>query len=184
MIDQFTKDQVNNRTDEYGGSLENRCRFVLEVAEAVIDEIGAGRVGMRLSPYSDFNEAGDSDPDRLGLYLANAFSKLDLVYLHVIEPRSVGADVIEGCPEGQLLPMRKAFKNTFIVAGGFDRTTGNEVVAEGGTDLVAYGRMFLANPDLPKRFRLDAPLNKYDRSTFYTSDPVVGYNDYPFLEQA
>ncbi|KAL1534919.1 12-oxophytodienoate reductase 1 [Salvia divinorum] len=184
LIEQFMKDQVNNRTDEYGGSLENRCRFALEVAEAMIEEIGAKRVGMRLSPYSDFNEAGDSDPDRLGLYMANALSKLDLVYLHVIEPRAVGATVIEGCAEDQLLPMRKAFKNTFIAAGGYNRTTGSAAVAGDGADLVAYGRLFLANPDLPTRYRLDAPLNKYDRNTFYTSDPVVGYTDYPFLQQA
>ncbi|KAG6406375.1 hypothetical protein SASPL_133975 [Salvia splendens] len=184
VIEQFMKDQVNNRKDEYGGSLENRCRFALEVAEAVIDEIGAKRVGMRLSPYSDFNEAGDSDPDGLGLYMANALRKLDLVYLHVIEPRAVGSTVIEGCAEDQLLPMRKAFKNTFIAAGGFNRTTGSAAVAGDGADLVAFGRLFLANPDLPKRYRLDAPLNKYDRNTFYTSDPVVGYTDYPFLQQA
>ncbi|KAG6406378.1 hypothetical protein SASPL_133978 [Salvia splendens] len=184
LIEQFMKDQVNDRTDKYGGSLENRCRFALEVVEALIHEIGAERVGMRLSPYSDFNEAGDSDPDRLGLYMANALSKLDLVYLHAIEPRAVGSTVIEGCADGQLLPMRKAFKNTFITAGGFDRTTGSEVVAGDSADLVAYGRLFLANPDLPTRYRLGAPLNKYDRSTFYTSDPVVGYTDYPFLKQA
>ncbi|KAL1534918.1 12-oxophytodienoate reductase 1 [Salvia divinorum] len=184
LIEQFMKDQVNDRTDEYGGSLENRCRFALEVTEAMIKEIGAKRVGMRLSPYSDFNEAGDSDPDRLGLYMANALSKLDIVYLHVIEPRVVGSTVIEGCADDQLLPMRKVFKNTFITAGGFNRTTGSRAVAEDGADLVAYGRLFLANPDLPTRYRLDAPLNAYDRSTFYTSDPVVGYTDYPFLQQA
>ncbi|KAG6408718.1 hypothetical protein SASPL_131739 [Salvia splendens] len=158
LIEQFMKDQVNDRTDEFGGTLENRCCFALEVAEAMIDEIGAERVGMRLSPYSDFNEAGDSDPGRLCLYMANALSKLDLVYLQVIEPRAVGPMVIEG-------------------------TTGNEVVGD-GANLVAHGRLFLGNPDLPTRFRLDAPLNKYDRNTFYTFDPVVGYTDYPFLQQA
>nr|WCQ76796.1 OPR3-2 [Salvia miltiorrhiza] len=184
LLEQFMKDQVNDRTDEYGGSLENRCRFALEVAAAVSDEIGSHRVGMRLSPYTDFNEAVDSDPDGLGLYMANALSKLDLVYLHVIEPRAVGSTEIEGCAEDQLLPMRKAFSNTFISAGGFDRAKGNCAVDHDAADLVAYGRLFLANPDLPERYRLDAPLNKYDRNTFYTSHPVIGYTDYPFLQQA
>nr|WCQ76798.1 OPR3-4 [Salvia miltiorrhiza] len=183
LLEQFMKDQVNDRTDEYGGSLEKRCRFALEVAAAVSDEIGSHRVGMRLSPYTDFNEAVDSDPDGLGLYMANALSKLDLVYLHVIEPRGEGATASEGCGEDQLLPMRKAFSNTFIVADGFDRTKGNCAVDDDAADLVAYGRLFLANPDLPERYRLDAPLNKYDRNTFYTSHPVVGYTDYPFLQQ-
>ncbi|KAL6952868.1 12-oxophytodienoate reductase 1 [Sarracenia purpurea var. burkii] len=86
------------------------------------------------------------------------------------------------CPEESLLPMRKAFKGTFISAGGYDREDGNQAVAQKHTDLVAYGRLFLANPDLPRRFELDAPLNEYNRETFYTPDPVIGYTDYPFLE--
>ena len=94
--------------------------------------------------------------------------------------------IVEGrrqIPHG-LLPFRKAFNGTFITAGGYDREEGNKVLGEGYTDLIAYGRLFLANPDLPKRFELDAPLNKYDRSTFYTQDPIVGYTDYPFLEDS
>lgn len=186
LIEQFMKDQVNDRTDEYGGSLENRCRFALEVVEAVAGEIGPNRVGIRLSPYTDFNEAVDSDPATLGLYMANALNKLEILYLHVIEPRIVhGSMVLEDDQvHHSLLPMRKAFKNTFIAAGGYDRAKGNRAVAENCTDLVAFGRLFLANPDLPKRYELDAPLNKYDRNTFYTSDPVVGYTDYPFLGDA
>ncbi|KAL0364985.1 UNVERIFIED_CONTAM: putative 12-oxophytodienoate reductase 11 [Sesamum angustifolium] len=119
LIEQFLKDQVNDRTDEYGGSLENRCRFALEIVEALAKEIGSHRVGIRLSPYSDFMEAIDSDPDALGLYMANALNKCNIQYLHMIEPRVVGARVLQG-PEDEiphrLLPMRKAFKKQGAIA--------------------------------------------------------------------
>ncbi|KAK1263539.1 12-oxophytodienoate reductase 1 [Acorus gramineus] len=181
LIEQFMKDSVNDRTDEYGGSIENRCRFAREVVEAVIDEIGHERVGMRLSPYSDYMECYDSNPNDLGMYMARTLSKYKLVHLHVVEPRMV---VVEGRMKIQhsLRPMREAFGGTFIAAGGYNREEGNKVVKEGYTNLVAFGRLFLANPDLPRRFESDAPLNKYDRKTFYIPDPVIGYTDYPFLD--
>ncbi|GLU06702.1 hypothetical protein SLE2022_237060 [Rubroshorea leprosula] len=181
LIDQFLKDQVNDRTDQYGGSLENRCRFALEIVEAVVNEVGADKVGIRLSPFAAYSEAGDSNPKALGLYMAEALNKYGIVYCHMVEPRmqTIGEKVES--PDS-LLPMRKAFKGTFIAAGGYDREDGNKAVAENHADLVAYGRIFLANPDLPRRFELNAPLNKYNRETFYTLDPVVGYTDYPFLE--
>ncbi|KAL6297296.1 hypothetical protein ACE6H2_005438 [Prunus campanulata] len=181
LIDQFMKDQVNDRTDEYGGSLENRCRFALEIVEAVANEIGADKVGIRLSPFADYNDSGDLNPKALGLYMAKSLNKYRILYCHVVEPRMKTAGDKSETPDS-LLPMREAFKGTFIAAGGFDREDGNNAVAEGRADLVAYGRLFLANPDLPKRFELNAPLNKYNRETFYTSDPVIGYTDYPFLE--
>ncbi|XP_074308450.1 putative 12-oxophytodienoate reductase 11 [Silene latifolia] len=181
LIDQFMKDQVNDRTDEYGGSLENRCRFALEVVEAVVNEVGADRVGFRISPYANYMESGDSNPEALALYMAKSLSNRGILYCHAVEPRMVTFVKKSECPHN-LLPMRKAFNGTFIVAGGYDRQEGNRVIAEGYTDLVAYGRVFLANPDLPRRFELDAPLNKYNRETFYIPDPVVGYTDYPFLE--
>lgn len=177
------KDNINDRTDEYGGSLQNRCRFALEVVEAVVDEIGAGRVGMRLSPFGDFMESGDSDPEGLALYMAGSLNKFGILYCHVVEPNMEVVDGRHQIPHVHL-SMRKAFKGTFILSGGFDREEGNKVIKEGYADLVAYGRSFLANPDLPRRFEFNAPLNKYDRSTFYTSDPVVGYVDYPFLESS
>lgn len=175
------KDQVNDRTDKYGVSLENRCRFPLEIVEAVVDEIGADRVGIRLSPYADYMEAGDSNPEALGLYMANALSKFGILYLHVIEPRMITIGDKYETPHS-LLPMRKAFNGTFIVAGGYNKEDGNKAIADNYTDLVAYGRLFLANPDLPRRFQINAPLNKYDRNTFYIPDPVIGYTDYPFFE--
>ncbi|XP_040369698.1 12-oxophytodienoate reductase 2 isoform X3 [Rosa chinensis] len=181
LIDQFMKDQVNDRTDQYGGSLENRRRFALEIIEAVVNEIGADKVGIRLSPFADYMESGDSNPEALGLYMVQSLNKYGILYCHVIEPRMKEAGV-KSESAGSLLPMREAFSGTFMANGGFDREDGNNAVAEGRVDVIAYGRWFLSNPDLPKRFELNAPLNKYDRSTFYTSDPVVGYTDYPFLE--
>ncbi|KAI3765583.1 hypothetical protein L2E82_15621 [Cichorium intybus] len=184
LIEQFMKDQVNDRTDQYGGSLQNRCRFALEIVEAVVNEIGPDRVGIRLSPFAEYMEAADSNPEALGLYMAESLNQYKIAYCHMIEPRmkkSVGEKI--ECPH-TLVPMRKAFDGTFISAGGFDMDDGNSAVAENRTDLVAYGRLFLANPDLPKRFALKAPLNKYNRETFYTLDPVIGYTDYPFLETA
>jgi len=177
------KDSANDRTDEYGGSLENRCRFALEVVSAVADEIGADRVGIRLSPFADYVDSYDSNPEALGLYMVESLNKFNILYVHMVEPRMSIVDGRRQIPH-RLLPMRKAFKGTFIAAGGYDREEGNKVVDEGYTDLVAYGRVFLANPDLPKRFELDAPLNKYNWYTFYTQDPVVGYTDYPFLDSS
>ncbi|KAI9103678.1 hypothetical protein K1719_023301 [Acacia pycnantha] len=181
LLDQFMKDQVNDRTDEYGGSLENRCRFPLEVVKAVSDEIGPERVGIRLSPFANYCESGDSNPKELGLYMANALNKYGILYCHMVEPRMKTVEERVESPHS-LVPMRKAFNGTFIVAGAYDRREGNNAVVENRADLVAFGRWFLANPDLPKRFELDAPLNKYNRETFYVSDPVVGYTDYPFLD--
>ncbi|KAM7515325.1 hypothetical protein LguiA_004908 [Lonicera macranthoides] len=183
LIDQFMKNQVNDRTDKYGGSLENRCRFALEIVEAVSNEIGPDRVGIRLSPFANYMESGDSDPEALGLYMSKSLNKYNILYCHMVEPRMKTVGEKSECPHS-LVPMRKAFKGTFISAGGFDREDGNKAVAEKRTDLVAYGRLFLANPDLPKRFELNAPLNKYNRDTFYVPEPVIGYTDYPFLETA
>ncbi|CAI0396812.1 unnamed protein product [Linum tenue] len=181
LIDQFLKDQVNDRTDQYGGSLENRCRFALEIVEAISNEIGADRVGIRLSPFANYGECGDSNPEALGLYMAESLNKYGIAYCHMVEPRmKTVAEKVE-TPQS-LLPMRQAFKGTFVAAGGFGREDGNKAVEEDRADLVAYGRLFLANPDLPRRFELNAPLNKYNRDTFYISDPVIGYTDYPFLD--
>ncbi|XP_052202708.1 putative 12-oxophytodienoate reductase 11 [Diospyros lotus] len=181
LIEQFLKDQVNDRNDQYGGSLENRCRFALDIVEAVTNEIGVDKVGIRLSPFAHFMEAGDSNPNALGLYMVEALNKYGILYCHMVEPRmKIVGEITE--TQDSLVPIRKAFNGTFMVAGGFNREEGNKAVAQNHTDLVAYGRWFLANPDLPRRFEINAPLNKYNRETFYTSDPVIGYTDYPFLE--
>ncbi|GMP78992.1 hypothetical protein CsSME_00034714 [Camellia sinensis var. sinensis] len=182
LVDQFLKDQINDRTDKYGGSLENRCRFALDIVEAIVNEIGADKVGIRLSPFANYMESGDSNPKALGLFMAESLNKYGILYCHMVEPRMKTVGEKFECPD-KLLPMRKAFKGTFIAAGGYDREEGMRAVAENHADLVTYGRLFLANPDLPRRFELNAPLNKYNRETFYIPDPVVGYVDYPFLEE-
>ncbi|CDP10745.1 unnamed protein product [Coffea canephora] len=181
LIEQFMKDEANDRTDEYGGSMENRCRFALEIVEAVSNAIGPLRVGIRLSPFTYFNDSADSNPNALGLYMAEALNKYGILYLHMVDPKLRFNPNFKR-HDGSLLPMRKAFKGTFLAAGGYLREDGNEAIAENGADLIAYGRWFLSNPDLPRRFELNAPLTKYDSSTFYISDPVIGYTDYPFLE--
>ncbi|KAF8411935.1 hypothetical protein HHK36_004493 [Tetracentron sinense] len=123
-------------------------------------------------------ESADSNPEALGLYMVESINKYKILYCQMVEPRM--KTVREKCESPHsLLPMRNAFNGTFMVAGGYGREDGNKAVAKNYTDLVAYGRLFLANPDLPRRFELGAPLNK---ETFYTPDPVLGYTDYPFLE--
>nr|WBW02130.1 isopiperitenone reductase [Schizonepeta tenuifolia] len=195
LLDQFMKDGINDRTDEYGGSLQNRCRFIVQVVEAVVFAIGPDRVGVRISPAIDHLDAMDSDPRSLGLAVIERLNKLQLdcgsklAYLHVTQPRYTAYGQTEsGRPgsedeEAQLLrTWRKAYQGTFICSGGFTRELGIEAVAAGDADLVAYGRLFISNPDLVVRLKQNTPLNKYVRATFYTHDPVVGYTDYPFLK--
>ncbi|XP_047083968.1 12-oxophytodienoate reductase 1-like [Lolium rigidum] len=182
LLEQFMKDSANDRTDMYGGSLENRCRFVVELVDSLVHEVGAHRLGIRLSPFVDYMDCVDSNPEGLAAYLVEQLNKHQgFLYCHMVEPRMAIVDGRRQIPHG-LLPFKKAFNGTFIAAGGYDREEGNKVVSDGYVDLVAYGRIFLANPDLPRRFELGAPLNEYDRSTFYTQDPVIGYTDYPFLD--
>lgn len=197
LIDQFLKDGINDRTDEYGGSIANRCRFLMEVILAVAGAIGADRVGVRISPAIDHLDATDSDPLRLGLAVIERLNKLQLdlgsklAYLHVTQPRYTAYGQTEsGRPgsedeEARLIrTLRKAYQGTFISSGGFTRELGLQAVAQGDADLVSYGRLFISNPDLVQRLKINAPLTKYIRKTFYTHDPVVGYTDYPFLGEA
>ncbi|KAF5840124.1 hypothetical protein DUNSADRAFT_17725 [Dunaliella salina] len=184
LIDQFTKDSVNKRTDEYGGSIENRCRFALEVVTAVAEEIGAERVGIRLSPFSTFNDATDTTPYSTIIYLVEQLNARfpNMAYLHMVEPRVDGVESKEP-GDKSLTPFRKIWKGPMISAGGHTKETGAAAVAKGDADLVAYGRIWIANPDLPLRFQKGADLNPYDRNTFY-SQGKEGYLDYPFLEEA
>lgn len=191
LIDQFLKDGINDRADEYGGDAGNRCRFLREVVEAAAGAIGAGRVGVRVSPAIDHMDATDSDPLGLGLAVVGALNGFGLAYLHVTQPRYTAYGQTEGGAAGSpeeesrlIRAWRRAYKGTFIASGGFTRELGEEAVADGDADLVSYGRLFISNPDLVDRFRVGAPLNKYVRATFYTQDPVVGYTDYPSLAAA
>lgn len=183
LIEQFLKSSVNDRTDKYGGSMENRLRFLLEVVEAAAEEIGADRVGVRISPFTDYADSEDADGAALGVAIAEALNKFGLLYLHCVEPRVALTDTHFIKTDKSLWPVRKAFKGSFLSAGGFNRAEANDAIRTGRADVVVFGRHFLANPDLPKRLALCAPFNKYDRSTFYTQDPVVGYTDYPFLDE-
>jgi len=180
LLDQFLRDGSNQRTDAYGGSIENRARFPLEVTRAVVGVWGAERVGYRVLPQS-FPYAGmtDSTPVETFSYLARELSRLGLGYLHVTEAVS-GKDVPSA--ERRITPLlRKVFQGALIVNGGYDAQAGEAALARGEADLVAYGVPFLANPDLPERFRREAPLNPPDFTTFFSGEEK-GYTDYPALQ--
>uniref|UniRef100_A0A1D1XRD7 12-oxophytodienoate reductase 7 n=1 Tax=Anthurium amnicola TaxID=1678845 RepID=A0A1D1XRD7_9ARAE len=189
LIDQFLKDGVNDRSDEYGGPLPNRCRFLVEVTRAVCAAVGPSRVGVRVSPAIDHLDASDSDPLALGLAIVGRLNALQrdsgerLAYLHVTRPRYTRTAAADDEEEGELLmrAWRDAYDGTFVCSGGHTGASGTEAVANGDADLVAYGRLFISNPDLVRRFMTGAALNRYVRATFYTHDPVVGYTDYPSL---
>lgn len=182
LLDQFLQDNSNQRQDEYGGSIENRARLLKEVTQAVVEVWDKRRVGVRLSPSSTFNDMHDSHPKAIFSYVAQALNKFDLAYLHVVEPRIQGNITIadDGTGLGARF-FRSIFQGSIITAGGYTRETGEAVLQDNHADFVAYGRLFLANPDLPKRFALSSALNPYDRNTFYSSGEH-GYTDYPTLE--
>lgn len=185
LIDQFLQDRTNRRTDRYGGSVENRARFLLEIVDAVVDVWGADRVGVRLSPYGTFNDMGDSAPLDLFTYVIGALSERGIAYLHLIEPRAS-----EASSTGEINPIapdaaaifRARFAGPVIGAGGFTPASAADAVTRGAADAVAFGRAFIANPDLPDRIRRGAGLNPHDRATFYGGD-ARGYVDYPRLDQ-
>jgi len=181
LVDQFLQDGTNRRGDRYGGPPENRARFLLEVTEAVIGVWGAGRVGVRLSPASTFNGMSDTDPARTFGYAAWELDRFDLAYLHVVEPRDPKLYLVGGEPTSATGHLRAAFTGTLVTAQNYTFERGNEALARGDADLVAFGRPFLANPDLPRRFALGAPLNEPDHATFYGGG-ARGYTDYPALE--
>ncbi|ESQ36893.1 hypothetical protein EUTSA_v10002563mg [Eutrema salsugineum] len=194
LIDQFLKNGINDRTDQYGGSIANRCRFLIAVVKGVISAIGASKVGVRISPAIDHLDATDSDPLTLGLAVVDLLNKLQdengskLAYLHVTQPRYHAYGQTESGRQGSdeeeaklMKSLRMAYNGTFMSSGGFNKELGMQAVQQGDADLVSFGRLFIANPDLVSRFKGDAKLNKYDRKTFYTQDPIVGYTDYSFL---
>ena len=185
LLDQFLQDRTNHRTDQYGGSIENRARLTLEVADAAISVFGADRVGIRLSPYGTFSDMGDSDPVALFSHVIGKLSERNLAYLHLIEPRASGAGGGDGndeaAPSTSAL-FRKTFHGPLISAGGYDRAMAQSAVEAGSADAVAFGRIFIANPDLPERLRRAAPLNAYNRATFYGGGEA-GYTDYPSLDE-
>ncbi len=178
LLDQFLRDGSNRRTDQYGGSLQNRARLPLEVAKAVADVFGADRVGYRISPHFQRYSMSDSNPHETFCYFAEELNKLKLGYLHMIE--RVGEPMLVA-PEARFASaVREIFKGTLILNGGYDAEKGNAAIQESEADLISYGSLFLANPDLPERFKRNAPLNAPDIATFYAGEEK-GYIDYPAL---
>jgi N-ethylmaleimide reductase len=178
LLEQFLNANVNRRTDGYGGSITHRNRFVLEVANATQSAIGAHRVGIRISPYGAANATGAfPEVEQQYLELTRELSRLGLVYLHLVDHSAMGAPPV---PDSLKLSIRKAFGGTLILSGGYDRRRAEADLDAGRGDLVAFGRPFIANPDLLTRLAQDAPTNPPDPSTFYTPDSK-GYTDYPSL---
>jgi N-ethylmaleimide reductase len=178
LLDQFLRDGSNQRTDAYGGSVANRIRLILEVTEAVADVWGADRVGVRISPLNAFNNMFDSNPGKTFGTLVTELAGFNLAYLHVVEED--GAP--ESGPRFDIGGLRNLWNGPYIVNGNYDYSRATKVIADGRADFVSFGRLFLANPDLPLRFARSAPLNVPDRGSFYGGDDR-GYIDYPFLEE-
>ena len=175
LLDQFLRDSTNKRSDNYGGSFENRTRLLMEVTKAVVAVAGSDKVGIRLSPANPFNDISDSDPQALFNYVVAELNQFNLAYLHVIE-----GDVGGKAQAFDFIALRKLFKNAYMANLGYDKVRGNTAIASGHADVIAYGVPFIANPDLVERFRTDAPLNEADANTFY-GGTEKGYIDYPFL---
>ena len=179
LLDQFARDGSNHRTDAYGGSIENRARLMIEVATAVADEVGAGRTGIRISPVSPANGVSDSNPQPLFNHIVEQLDALNLAYLHVVEGATGGP---RDAAPFDFDALRQRFRNTYLANNGYDLDLATSAVAAGKADLVAFGRPFIANPDLVARLKTGAPLAQADQATFYGGG-VAGYTDYPTLEK-
>lgn len=178
LLDQFLRDGTNQRTDAYGGSVENRARLLLEVTQAVTEVWGAARVGVRLSPLSAFNDIKDSDPLKLFSYVVAQLNQFGLLYLHLVEGSTGGPREVENGFDLQIL--RRLFKGIYMANNGYDRELAIKARHEGLADLIAFGRPFISNPDLVERMRVGAELNALDAATMYGGD-AKGYIDYPTL---
>ena len=181
LLEQFLQTRSNNRNDMYGGSIENRCRLVLQVIDAVCAVWGSGRVGIRLSPYGRIHDSGETDPIPLYTKLVQELNTRNLAYLHLVEPRSSGAahqdvDHLDVPEVGTIF--RPHWRNTLIVAGNFNGETAEKIIENNCADAVAFGRLFISNPDLVTRLKENLPLAPYNRSTFYQGNKQ-GYIDYP-----
>jgi N-ethylmaleimide reductase len=176
LIDQFLRDQTNRRADSYGGSIENRSRFLIEVVDAVSAAVGAERTGVRISPQNTQNDIADSDPQALFNYVSERLSGKGLAYLHIIEGDTSGLPV----PPFDYKNLKRLFGGLVIANNGFDKPHANKAIANRRADLIAFGKPFIANPDLVIRLFLDAPLLPVNRETLYGGSEQ-GYTDYPIL---
>ena len=184
LLDQFLKSGSNQRTDDYGGSLKNRARLLLEVTRAVVDAVGSGRTGIRLSPVTTANDAFDADPQPLFEYVVKQLAKLNLAFIHIIEGATGGAREVADRPF-DYAALKAAYRaaggqGAWMVNNGYDKAMAEQAVASGSADLIAFGRPFIANPDLVTRLRRNAPLNTPDPTTFYGGG-AKGYTDYETL---
>jgi N-ethylmaleimide reductase len=181
LLDQFLKTKTNKRDDQYGGSVENRARLLLEVLEAVTNAWDGAHVGLRLSPFSPANDVSDDNPQETFEYVVKELNKFGLAYLHMVEGATGGSRELD---EGESLEtLRKLFDGIYMGNNGYDRALAIKMVDDGKAELIAFGRPYIANPDLAKRLERDAPLNKGDSDTYYGGGSK-GYIDYPFLEEA
>jgi N-ethylmaleimide reductase len=180
LLDQFAKDGANKRTDAYGGGIENRARLMLEVAKAVTSEVGHERTGIRISPVTPSNDISDSNPQALFDHIVDHLNALKLAYIHVVEGATGGPRDIAPFNYHSL---RNRFKGAYIANNGYDLNLANKTLAANEADLIAFGKLFIANPDLVERFKRGAPLNEPDKATFYGGGPK-GYTDYPVLDAA
>ena len=181
LLDQFINSSTNERDDEYGGTTENRARLLLEVLDAVCRVWPPDKVGVRISPLGTFNDMGDEHPEETFSYVAERLGEFGLAYLHVVRPEG-DAGPARNDKVRILDRIRERFPGTLIVAGGFEKDEAREYIREGKADLVAFGRKFLSNPDLPQRFKESAALNSDDPTTYYGGGER-GYTDYPSLAQ-
>ena len=185
LIEQFLQSHTNLRTDRYGGSVANRTRFLMEITQAVIDVWGVERVGVRLSPYGVANDSGEADPMPLYTHVIESLDPLGLAYLHFVEPRSSGAGRAEvnhqNVPSAMVL-FRPIWSGVLISAGGFTGETAEAAIAAGHADAIAFGRIFISNPDLPRRLKHGFPLTPYNRATFYGGEEA-GYTDYSAYDE-
>jgi len=179
LLDQFLRDGTNQRTDQYGGSLENRSRLLMQVTEEVCKIWGSDRVGLRLSPLQPFNDIKDSDPQATFTYVVKALNRFNLAYLHITEMGSENPGAAG--PAFDLTSLRPLWNGVYMTNSEYDYDAANNAVSTQQADLISFGKLFIANPDLPERFAKKAPLNEPDVSTFYGGD-ARGYIDYPFLE--
>lgn len=185
LIDQFINSNSNKRNDLYGGSYQNRARLLLAIVQAVVQAIGADRVGVRLTPMGRFMGMGDDTPIETFTYIVEALNQHGLAYLHLVEPAVVGTVKDENfnpCWDEIILKLRDAWKGVLLIAGGYDAATAQKAIQEGRADIVAFGRPFLANPDLPRRIREGLELNAPDPATFFGGDER-GYIDYPGIQK-
>lgn len=185
LLDQFLNSASNWRTDRYGGTPQNRARLLLEVVDAVCAAVGSDRVGLRLAPMGKAFGMDEAEPEALFHYLVGELAERHLAYLHLVEPSVLGREIVAIDPRAQSLmrDIRAAYPGPILLAGGYTRQSAEQALAEGRGDAIAFGRPFIANPDLPARLRLDAPLNAADPSTFYGGG-AHGYTDYPALDAA